>query len=81
MSRLLFLALLAALALSLPLLQELQDGLLHLPWSVGPWKVFPDGFVFQGQPVQLGVLHDIQHAVIAALTCLAQFLNTLGLGQ
>ena len=61
-------AFLAALALPVPLLQELQDGFLHLPRGVGPWEVFSDGFVFQGQPIQLGVLHDIQHGVIATPT-------------
>ena len=66
MPRFLFSAFLAALALPVPLLQELQDGFLHLPRGVGSRKVFPDGFIFQGQPVQLGVLHDIQHGVIAA---------------
>ena len=81
MSKPRLLALLAALALPVPLLQELQDGFLHLARGVGPRKIFPDGFVFQGQPVQLGILHDIQHGVIAAFTCPAQSLDTLGLGQ
>src|SRR5699024_7429093 len=77
-------AFLAALALFLPLFQQLDDGVLHLFGRVRPWKIFPQHIVFDGHAVHLGLLffpHDVEDGVVGALALLAQFFDALSLGE
>src|SRR5699024_10394500 len=77
-------ALLTALALFLPPLQPLDDGVLHLLGRVGFGEVFLQHLVFDGHAVHFGLLflaHDVKHGVVAAFFLLAQLFDALGLGE
>src|SRR5699024_2309005 len=77
-------AFLAALALFLPLFQQLDDGVLHLFGRVRPWKIFPQHIVFDGHAVHFGLLflsHDVEDGIVGALAFLAQLLDALSLGK
>ena len=59
----------------MPLVEQLDDDAFHLPGRVIAWKVFPQGFVFDGHGVQfafLFLIHNVVDCIIVKLTLLRQ---------
>ena len=64
--------------LFLPLIQKLDNGVLHLLCGVGPGEILPQLFISEGDPFKIAFLHLVQdfprgiHSEIAFLRQLFQ---------
>ena len=77
-------ALILSLPFALPLVQQLDDGVLHLFWGVTAGKILPQGFVFDDNLVQfvlLGFAHDRKGNIIREVPFQRQLLEPLRLGE
>lgn len=78
------LAFILPLLFALPLIQQLDDGVLHLFRSVAAGEVFPQGVVFDDHLVQLVLFlfsHDSKGNVIREVPFLRQLFEPLRLGK
>ena len=72
------------LLFALPLIQQLDDGVLHLFGCIAARKIFPQGVVFDDHFVQLVLFlfsHDRKGNVIREVTFLRQLFEPLCLGK
>ena len=74
-TRFFLLLLFCLLLFQLPLVEQLDDDVFHLPGRVVARKVFPQSFVFDGHGVQFAFLflvHNVVDSIVVKLALLCQ---------